>query len=260
MSYYPILSAPKCKGWTTVCNFPPNNWEYRDRNKKSLYLSWAEGGYWKSIKIDELAYGESKTVTHKQALEHMLSDSLPLLSLTDNSLPDESELLPVNKNPTVVPAWRASIGLETENYRTNYQGEIDPFPVPGSMLTFSPFIQSSNDIQNYILLMNIEKSAKKRKSNTEIYISSEPSKIISEIEVYNNEANLIPLDNAWFNENDLPVFINREMSSIPIYISIDKQGRLSLEHTHPPASYAIHGNRWATQKILKDRWFSILNK
>ena len=77
------------------------------------------------------------------------------------------------------------------------------------------------------------------------------------IDVKNNDATIIPLDGLEFSSTDLPLIICRDMSAIPLYFSKTSDGTfLSLEHTHPPASYVIHGNRWAAQKILKKIWFS----
>ena len=71
----------------------------------------------------------------------------------------------------------------------------------------------------------------------------------------------ISLDNIGFDEQSLPVVICRGMASIPLYFSSYKQGSLlSLEHTHPPASLVVHGNRFGVQRQLKEYWFSQLKK
>jgi hypothetical protein len=47
------------------------------------------------------------------------------------------------------------------------------------------------------------------------------------------------------------------MAAIPLYFSMDQEGQhLSLEHTHPPASLVIHGNRWAVQRSIKENWIT----
>ena len=33
---------------------------------------------------------------------------------------------------------------------------------------------------------------------------------------------------------------------------------LSLEHTHPPASFAVHGERFKVQAEIKKQWFNAL--
>ena len=49
------------------------------------------------------------------------------------------------------------------------------------------------------------------------------------------------------------------MAGIPFGFGISKDEKmLSLEHTHPPASFAVHGNRFAVQGQIKKQWFNIL--
>ena len=53
-------------------------------------------------------------------------------------------------------------------------------------------------------------------------------------------------------ETDLPILISKDMSGIPLFLATsDTSNSMSLEHTHPPASYVVHGQRWAVQKYLK---------
>lgn len=126
MSYYPILKAPGCDGWTTLCNFPPNNWESRDFSKKFVNVTWISESGWKTENIGVLAFGEVRTI-RIQDIAGLISDNvLPLLSLTTSKLPSYSESLPQTYAPTTsFPAWRAALGLSSTNASTSYQGEID---------------------------------------------------------------------------------------------------------------------------------------
>jgi len=54
----------------------------------------------------------------------------------------------------------------------------------------------------------------------------------------------------------LLLMASENMAGIPLYFSRNKITRqMSLEHTHPPASFAIHGKRFAVQQELKKIWF-----
>ena len=49
------------------------------------------------------------------------------------------------------------------------------------------------------------------------------------------------------------------MAGIPFGLGICKQNSmLSLEHTHPPASFVVHGQRFKVQGNIKSKWFNIL--
>jgi len=258
MSYYPILNAPGCIGWTTICNFSPNNWEVRHITEKYLNVTWCQEGTWRSKNIGTLSPDKTHTVGIADIASLVPAESLPLLSLTNSILPARSDILPhTDTERTNYPAWRAALGLSTAHASTSYQGEIDPFPAPGSLLTFSPFIQFGEGVENYLIFLNVEASAVTRSARLEIYDSARPELLKRTVDVCNNSAAVISLDDLGFSPTDLPVIISKEMSAIPLYLSRTRDGEyLSLEHTHPPASYVVHGKRWEAQKLLKTLWFS----
>jgi hypothetical protein len=257
LSYYPILKAPGCQGWTTLCNFPPNNWETSDASEKFVNVTWLCDNGWKTENIGVLASGEVLTVSIQDIAGLITEGALPLLSLTVSKLPAYSGSLPrIDAARTTLPAWRATLGLSTTHASTSYQGEIDPFPTQGSFLTFGPFIQFGEGMENYLILLNIENSPIARTSQVEIY-DAKKTALKGTFEVRNNRATIIALDSLGFSPTDLPLIICQGMSAIPLYFSKTSDGSfLSLEHTHPPASYVIHGKRWEAQKILKNIWFS----
>lgn len=258
MSYFPILKAPGAQGWTTLCNFSPNNWELGGAAEKFVNVTWVEDGGWRTENLGTLAPGNMRTVGVAEIAGLIPEDCLSLLSLTNTILPARSDVLPrMDSERTTIPAWRATLGLSTKRASTSYQGEIDPFPVPGSLLTFSPFIQFGQGIENYLIFLNLEVSAVTRRAQIEIYDSAKPNLIKGTFEVQNNNATAVSLDGLGFGAVDLPVVISKGMSGIPLYFSRTLDGEfLSLEHTHPPASYVVHGKRWEAQKILKKVWFS----
>lgn len=259
MSYFPILSAPGCRGWTTMFNFAPNNWEEGPRVSRFLNVTWSNGETWQTRALAELQYGETKTV-HIAGLHGLVPEGcLPLLSLTDKELPASTSTLATNGMPhTHSPNWRATLGLSAESgASTCYQGEIDPFPVPGSLLTFGHFLQPGVDTENYLLFLNIEKSPVSRTASLEVRDAANPASLKASFEVRNNGISIVRLDLAGANEEELPLILCKGMSGIPLYFSRSGDGNhLSLEHSHPPASSVIHGRRWEAQKLLKQIWFS----
>ena len=173
MSYYPILSAPKCEGVTTVFNFAPNNWEERSKVSRYLNVSCSEGDSWHNICLGEVKYGASLSVTRRALGSFIKSFSFePTFYLSLGAEPAHrfTDVLPTASTlVTSSPAWRASLSLiAPTGAQTSYQGEIDPFPAPGSLLTFGYFLQPSSSILNFLLFVNLEKSAKQRKGLIEL--------------------------------------------------------------------------------------------
>jgi hypothetical protein len=257
VSYYPILKAPGAQGWTTLCNFSPNNWEISQRCDKLVNVTWRSNDGWITKNLGVLAPDDMRTVTARDVANVVPADALSLLSLTVTAPPATSATLPkLDVLQTTVPAWRATLGLSTEEAQTSYQGEVDPFPTQGSLLTFGPFLQFGAEVENYLILLNIENSPVSRTAQLEIY-DAKGLTLMGKFDVRNNEANKVPLDGLGFGPSDLPLFICRGMAAIPLYFSRTADGAfLSLEHTHPPASLVVHGKRGEAQKMLKNRWFA----
>lgn len=257
MSYFPLLKAPGARGWTTLCNFPPNNWEMKLRGDQYVNVTWNSGGQWITESLGTLAPGGVRTVTEQELAGRAPAAGLTLLSLTRARPPSQSATLPkLDSSRTIMPAWRATLGLATEDMQTSYQGELDPFLPQGTLLTFGPFLQYGVGVKNYLILLNVESSPVTRISELEIYDANRLD-LKGKFPVRNNEANVIPLDGMNLAPEDLPLFICRGMAAIPLYFSRTTDGAfLSLEHTHPPASLVVHGKRWEAQKLLKSHWFS----
>lgn len=256
MSYYPILSAPGCTGWTTLCNFPPNNWETSGRADKLIHVTWAQDDCWRSAPLGVLEHGATRTIKSGDVASLVPAGALPLLSLGTVELKASCNVLPrTNCEPTFVPVWRATCGLSAARASTSYQGEVDPFPPQASLLTFCPLIQFGEDIENYLLFLSVESSPCTRTARVEVYDAANTVSRAA-FDVRNNALNVIPLDHLGLSPSELPLILCREMAGIPLYFSRTRDGAfLSLEHTHPPLSYVIHGKRSEAQKALKQTWF-----
>lgn len=262
MPYYPILIAPECEGVTTVFNFAPNNWEEGSKITRFLNVSYSDGDIWHSACLGAVEYGGSVSVTRSIVSTFIGGidlDTAFYLSLGSDPAWGVSDVLPKSSIPaTSVPAWRASLKLVAFNgASSSYQGEISAFPAFGSLLSFGYFLQASPEINNTLLFVNMEKSAKQRKGLMELRDAKFPSKLLAEFEVTNNRVNVMSLDDLGFTNQSLPLLVCRQMSGIPLFFSHTRDfSALSLEHTHPPASTVIHGNRFEAQRVMKKFWFS----
>jgi hypothetical protein len=250
MSYFPVLSAPTCKGWVGLSNFSPNNWEISRRHSQLINVTWAFDGMWMTKNLGVLALGACRTITASDLAGIIPDGALPLLSLTQAPPPKESAVLPrLDSAQTSAPAWRASLGLSSLETQTSYQGELDAFPSQGSLLTFGPFLQFGESIKNYLILLNIENSPVSRLSELEIYDAAE-GRLRGSFALKSNACTAIPLDNLGLVAGDLPLFICRGMAAIPLFLSSAEDGaHLSLEHTHPPASMVVHGHHVSSKVI-----------
>jgi hypothetical protein len=261
MFFFPILKAPNACGFTTLCNFSPNNWEVGSVNTQIISLTYASNGAWHSHQLGSLNNNEYRAFDSIELEKLLPKGEMPLLSLSHVPLPSISEEIPILETlKTTTPAWRATLGLRTKHTSTSYQGELPVFPSGVSFLSFPPFFQHGEGVENYALLCNVEKDPTHREAEVRIYNTKDKVLLGTRI-VVSNQINVIPLDDIGINEKILPVMSCRDMAFVPIYFSMTKDGNfLSLEHTHPPASLVTHGDRFGAQKHLKKLWLSQLLK
>ena len=89
--------------------------------------------------------------------------------------------------------------------------------------------------------------------------NSHNKSFIADSKISTNSLITIPLDIYDFKPTDLPVFYSPTIAGIPFGLGIAKSGRmLSLEHTHPPASLVLHGDRRGVQGKIKKSWIEKL--
>jgi len=266
MSYYPLFDILENRGFVNIPNFPPNNWESTSLGTKKIYQIRTDGNNWLvnemgDIKENTFSYYDTNNI---EALTQLNNDrastgELALFLLRNNPLDQVLGELPGTDVPgTYWPDWRATIGFKSETSVVSYQGEINPTPPTATLLTFHPFIQFDNT-NNYFVFINIENKPGLRWSEMEIYLA-ESKKRIDSVKIRNNAVNVIPLDHYGFEPDDLPVFYCRTMAGIPFGFgkSLDS-GMLSLEHTHPPGSFTLLGNRLNAQKNIKVGWSKLLD-
>jgi hypothetical protein len=158
-----------------------------------------------------------------------------------------------------IPAWRNTSGFYNQFTQVSYQSDIEPLPLKASLLTFHPFIQFG-DVINNLLVLNVTNDPKIQSGKILMFNSFNKSFIADSL-ISTNSLTTIPLDIYNFKPTDLPVFYSPEIAGIPFGLGIAKSGKmLSLEHTHPPASLVLHGNRRAIQGKIKKSWIEKLVK
>lgn len=261
MPFFPLANTSKAAGYCTLHNYPPNNWEPIEQCPKYVWAIYSDGKNWITKNLGQLEIGESKTYCYDQIIqaEDSNTQALILLQFRKTPLAKRLSILPDHEfSYNKIPEWRATVGFSINQAHTSYQGEINPFPPKASLLTFHPFIQYQK-VNNFLLFLNVEQSPIFREEEIEIFEGNTKS-FIGKIKIRNNSANLIPLDSYDFFADQLPVFVCRSMAGIPFGLAVSHNKQmLSLEHTHPPASFAVHGARFKVQGEIKKQWFTILN-
>ena len=261
MAFFPLANTSKATGYCTLYNYSPNNWEPIEECPKFVWAIYSDGKSWITKNLGQLGIGESKTYFYDQIIQtdDINPQALILLQFRKTPLTERLSFLPDHEfSYSKIPEWRATVGFSINQAQTSYQGEINPFPPKASLLTFHPFIQY-REVSNFLLFLNVEKSPVFREDQIEIY-EGNTKNFVDKVKIRNNSATLIPLDQYNFSADQLPVFVCRSMAGIPFGLAVSYNNQmLSLEHTHPPASFAVHGSRFKVQAEIKRQWFTILN-
>ena len=252
------MRTPNLKGFCDLVYEGPNNWENRIRKPVQIYLLWSNGKTWNSRKIMEMQVGNESRLTTADVDEECLATGLALIYPSIKPLAPKLASLPAKKVwYSEIPAWRNTSGFYNEFTQVSYQSDIEPLPSKASLLTFHPFIQFG-DVINNLLVLNVTNDPKIQSGKISMFNSLDKS-FIAESLISTNSLTTIPLDNYNFKPTDLPVFYSPEIAGIPFGLGIAKSGKmLSLEHTHPPASLVLHGNRRAIQGKIKKSWIEKL--
>ena len=126
----------------------------------------------------------------------------------------------------------------------------------GSIL--SPINSLANKLadKNYIIVRNIYKYPIKEKFKAYL-VDIYKKKIHSEIDLLTNTTNFIKLKNHLIRP-EIYLF-TKSYLGVPIYLS-EKNGHLSLEHTHPPHEYILNKNKYELISKIKSNVNEIINK
>ena len=258
--FFPLMKTPNLNGFCDLVYESPNNWENRIHKPISLYLLWSNGNRWLSKKISEMNYGDEIRLVTNDIDEKCLATGLALIYPSLEPIEPELSTLPSQKVwYSEIPAWRNTSGFYNEFTQVSYQSDIEPLPSKASLLTFHPFIQFG-DVINNLLVLNVTNDPKIQSGKISMFNSFNKS-FVADTLISTNSLTTIPLDVYSFKPTDLPVFYSPEIAGIPFGLGIAKSGKmLSLEHTHPPASLVLHGNRRAIQGKIKKSWIEKLVK
>ena len=254
------MKTPNLNGFCDLVYESPNNWENRIHKPISLYLLWSNGNRWLSKKISEMNYGGEIRLVTNDIDEKCLATGLALIYPSLEPIEPELSTLPSRKVwYSEIPAWRNTSGFYNEFTQVSYQSDIEPLPSKASLLTFHPFIQFG-DVINNLLVLNVTNDPKIQSGKISMFNSFDKS-FVADTLISTNSLTTIPLDVYSFKPTDLPVFYSPEIAGIPFGLGIAKSRKmLSLEHTHPPASLVLHGNRRAIQGKIKKSWIEKLVK
>lgn len=250
------MKTPDLEGFLDLIYEAPNNWENRIRKTIYMHIIWSENTHWRTRQVAVMNKGDIFRINSNDLDPIILQNNLALAYPALSPLPEKISTLPSEKTwYSEVPAWRNTSGFYNSFAQVSYQSDVEPLPSKASLMTFHPFIQFS-EIENRLVVLNVTNAPEIIESNIQIY-NSNKMELIAEEKVKTNSLTTIYLDKYGFLPSDLPIFYCPNMAGIPFGLGISNDSKmLSMEHTHPPASLVLHGDRRAIQGKIKKNWIS----
>jgi hypothetical protein len=247
-----------------LSKFIPNR-----RSKSNAEIKYKVGVYTQNIdstkwnKIDEVKFNENNNIVLSSADYKLSVGQLAVIipCAFDMNLNDKYDTLPkpISRKVDLSPVnERATISFTKGNAFSSYQGEF-PYQmsrIKGTFLAFDSLMQDKNQaIRTKIVFINIHSNKLSDKKYFELIVANSDSKekVASKKYVHNSACiiDIQAIDNV-----DL-CFYSKDTLGIPIFISYNNTGYLSVEHTHPPSEY-FWNNKFKGQQILKQNWLTQL--
>jgi len=228
--------------------------------KVGLYSQKFDSIYWE--KLDEVEFTDKNIVLNSSDYNLDVGQLVVVVPCAvDFLLLDQYDELPkpISRKSDMSPVnARASVYFYKNKSFSSFQGEY-PYQmskVKGSFLAFDSLMQDTNkDINTRVVFINLysQKLSLKQKFHLNIANSYSKEKVGSIIYVHNSAGIIdIPVN----DDMELCIY-SKDTLGIPIFISHNNLGYLSVEHSHPPSELFLK-NKSKGQLLLKQNWLNQL--
>ncbi len=221
----------------------------------NLYQAFISEGKWQ---IDEVT--NIKIHDHFFILEKEIIDNKKIFFLATKdevTTFEEKKLKNYNKFTDTSPAFRANLKIKKLNGGfSSYQSEY-PFNMilnNGSITSGISSLTNVKASENFLIFRNIFVDPIERQFNI-YFVNLKTKKILKQDILLTNKTNIVKIDKDLIHPE---IFvISKNYLGIPIFLS-EKNGHLSLEHTHPPHEYVKSHNKFDIVKRFKDETNKII--
>jgi hypothetical protein len=230
--------------------------------KVGIYTQKFENFFWE--KLGEAEFGRNNNIILNSNDYDLDVGQLAVVVPVDIDvdLNDEYTILPepLSRKVDLSPVnERAAIFFSKDNAYSSYQGE---FPhqmskIKGTFLAFDSLMKGNNaNIKTKVVFINIHSNKLDEKQVFSLNMANiDTKKTVYSQKYVHNSAGII---DTKVIDNTEACFYSKGTLGIPIFISYDDFGYLSVEHTHPPAEL-FWSNKFKGQQILKNNWLSQLS-
>lgn len=249
MNFFFSIENPQFEPKLTIPKFQNRNQE--DFIDRSLYSAEIIDDEWS---IDTVNCSQDKNFFYLDKIN--LSNKKIFFISTKNTVKNLPELkrslIDLDNFTDTDPAYRSNMEIKLTNGGfSSYQAEY-PYSLANKksdILSNTYLLTNKFAEKNYLFFKNIYVEPITYESSGFI-IDLKQEKILRKINLLSNTTNIIPL-----LDDDLGkdiYFFSKGMSGIPIFVS-EKDGHLSMEHTHPPHLYLLGNEKFKIVNQLKKK-------
>lgn len=258
MNYYFMPRIKGLKASVTLAYYPCVDHCPSRTDPHTIYVTWSDGQHWQYRSLGNILPGEAVKITQDQLPEDCPQSASAFLFFHYKELPGQSAELITSDHMLYMPTWRGIVEIYSDHTATSYSGdyqyEMVKFVKKGTIVSTSPMLQTEDNIVNKFILVNMTLSPAVVKHSIKV-VNPKQDAVLLQKDVYTNTFNVIDLAGIEVPEDTIVFNISAGLTGIPLYFSHNKDfTQMSLEHTHPPASFVQEGNTLYFQKHLKKQW------
>jgi len=230
--------------------------------KVGVYTQKFQSVVWE--KLDEVEFNGANNITLSSSNYELNVGQLAVVIPVSVDMPLENEYStlpePLSRKVDLSPTnERAAIYFTKGDSFSSYQGEF-PYQmskIKGTFLAFDPLMKGNcEDIKTKVVFINIYSNKLDEKQVFSLNMANANTKeTVSSRKYVHNSAGII---DTKIIDNTEVCFYSKGTLGVPIFISYDDFGYLSVEHTHPPLEL-FWSNQFKGQQILKNNWLSQLS-
>jgi hypothetical protein len=225
---------------------------FQNRNQKkkniNLYEVFIENNKWKLEKINSKYHREDFYLLNNKLINNKKIFFLGYPEDFANF--NHRELEDLNEFTNTSPDFRSNFKINLKNGGfSSFQSEY-PFEMTkkkGSILSQISSLANIDAKKNYLIFKNIYYLPIEQKFNG-YFVNCKTKMIEATFELLTNNTNIVEIEQFLIKPEIF--FVTNEYLGIPMYLS-EKNGHLSLEHTHPPHEYIMGENRYKRVSSLK---------
>lgn len=256
MHYFFMARIPGFESRLTLANFPPSDAFSTWPSSQVAHVVWSDGNSWQFRPLATIPAGQTHVVT-KADLPAEIGDASPFFCIHPGELPRSAASLPRSDHMRSTPDWRGNIQIVGKGTSASYQGEYPQSMLAierGTLLSLGPLHQQGEGFTSKLVLPNMRDNPAIEECELKFF-GMRSQRLLGTAKVKRNSVSVVDLSPYPSTPSDPLCIVSSEITGIPLILThTDDADEMSFEHTHPPITMTLFGDRLQYQRHMKS-WF-----